>query len=858
MALYPGMRVLLASFIGLLFAGLALAGPATKVDRAVYGNAVRLIEKLYLYPDEVQPHDLLRSAARGLMNEIDWLMVESSDTDVTLLHGDGTAIGMVSVGSWEGLPDALHQLERLVLGSGHPVGAVDVRLELLKGLTSALDRYSRVLHGEGKERFEIRLSGEYEGIGATLDRRDGRLMVVDVLPDGPAERAGLRARDAITRIDGKSTVSLPRNEAVRLVRGEVGTQVVLTVDRGGEPQDIAITRARVTEPNVRWRVLDDQVGYVRITHISQRTVENLQNALARLREAGALERGLVVDLRGNTGGSMKEAARSADMFLTEGLLLRTEGPDGGRVQNLQAEMRAEGEGDEPPIPVVIVVDERTASGSEIFAGALVELERAAIVGTRTYGKGTVQKIYSLDGDTQLKLTIAQYVLANKRLIADVGIVPDVVVGRVELNRYGVRFHDFDEGAQRTTFADILPHVVERNGWRELTEGEEAGTRVPDRDLPVEIARRAVLRTQGTQRADVLASLQAVAAEARAEQESFLIQAFEQRQIDWSPAEEEGTFVDAAVRLTAQPSEHDKDTYTVRVEVENREEVPLHRALVELDCSTLRAWDNVVIPVGRVAPGEIGHGEVLVPLPPGVDPREDVVTVRLRADRRPPLVVGDEVLAARSSPLPRLSVTARLVPHPGGLHRAEVTIHNLAAHPISGIEAKFAYPFGLDVELVDMMARIPVLPAKGSERLDLTLSLGDDAPAVLPLDLEIQAERYRTLASWPLSLPVDGAEVTLQSPEIKLRHAITSAPVGRIGLPLVVTDDRKLDHAVVYANGRKIAWVPGGRSTLELRPEVDLFAGVNRILVVAEDDQGLRERHWLFIRGEPRVSVDAEP
>src|SRR5262249_10167246 len=151
---------------------------------------------------------------------------------------------------------------------------------------------------------------------------------------------------------------------------------------------------------------------------SQQTVENLRAAMAELDRAGALDAGLVIDLRGNTGGSMKESASVADLFLGEGLLLRTQGSDGGRVQNLQAEMFATRAGTEPDIPLVVVVDDRTASGSEILAGALLELGRAALIGTRTFGKGTVQKVYNLGPDVRFKLTVARYILANDREITE--------------------------------------------------------------------------------------------------------------------------------------------------------------------------------------------------------------------------------------------------------------------------------------------------------------------------------------------------------------------------------------------------------------------------------------------------------
>lgn len=839
-----------------LLAGLVAAPHAYAIDPLAHSNAVRLIERLYLHASDLRPQELLLGSAQALSREIDWLIVEPGTTDVLLRHGDGRPIGAVSVGSWDGLPHALLQLETLVHESGHPLGDVDVRLALLQGLTEGLDRYSRVLHGERKERFETRLSGEYEGIGATLGQRDGRLVVVDVIPGGPAESGGLQVGDVVLRIAGQSTVNLPLADAVRLARGRIGTRVGFTVQRDAQDVELQLTRDRVTEPNVRWRVLDDQVGYLSISHISQRTVDNLERALHALRAQGAIAQGLVLDLRGNTGGSMKEAARVADLFLERGLLLRTEGPDGRSVANLQAEMWADARGNEPRVPLVVLVDDRTASGSEIIAGALVEHDRTAVVGTRTFGKGTVQKIYNIDDEAQLKLTVAQYVLANQRLIADEGIVPDVVVGRVELGAESVRFHDFDEEAQGTRFVDILPHVLEHREWR--------GQSRDPVDLPLEIARRAALRAQLPTRVAALTALRRVAAEVRAEEERHLAEALSHRGIDWSPAPAAGPVPLARVNLSAAPDPDRKDVLLLRAEVENTGAESLHRVLVELDCDTFRFWDDVVVPIGRLEPGRRVAVDIPVSVPPGIEPREDLVKVRLRADRRDALRLGEQVLAARSSPLPEVAVRARLVPRPGGTHRAEIVLQNLSGLPIADIEARFAYPHGLDVELVDMAAKIPVLGAHDEQRLDLTLAIGPSAPAALPLELEIRAGRYGTLLDWPLSLPAGGAEVKLQGPRIEPRHEIVSAPVGRFALPLVARDDRRLDHVVVFANGEKVAWTPGMGSQAEVRAVFELKPGANRVLVVAEDDQGLRARRWFQVRGvtpgspEPHepASVDA--
>ena len=821
----------------------------------VYRSAVRFVDQLYLGRDRIDEVELLRSAARGLESSVHWLRVSAVGRSVILRHGDGSVLGTVEVTSMDDLPRALAALEELVGHRG--VEDVDLRLSVLGGMADALDRYSRVLADERLARFNVRLSGTLVGIGATFRLDEDRMYVHRVQPDGPAAEGGLVPGDEVLRIDGRSTVNMPLSEATRRLRGDDGTQVVVQVQRDGRAVRAVLTRAVVTVPNVSHRVLEDNVGYVHIDHISQRTVENLRAALDRLVAAGALDNGLVVDLRNNTGGSMREAARLADVFLDHGLLLRTVGRDGGRVQNLESEMRAGPSSEDLDVPLVLVVNGLTASGSEILAGALLEHHRAALVGTRTYGKGTVQKSYPLADGVNLKLTVARYILANERRITEAGLVPDVAVGQIRLDGSGVRYLD---GWQDTRLAapweEIVPEVSESPGWR----GRER-----ELDLPLELARRAVASAEGSARERVLAELKGHAQQMRAEQEQELAQALAVKGIDWSPAPEDGTFPQASVDLTADPI--GGDTYRLTVVVTNDGDTPLHRGVVQLTCPSFPSWDDRVIPVGRVRPGQTGQGELLVHLPPGIRPRVDEVSLRLRADRRPPLAAGIQILAAESRLLPALQVEAALVhradavgPHGHPVHESRVTVHNLAQVPIPGLEVHFGYPDDSHVELLDRAARAPHVDPRSEAELVLAMEVAPSAPLVLPMDLVVESDVYRTLAQWPLALPTTGDSVLLQAPKIEVRTGSAEARVAEdIQLPIVVTDDRAVNHVVVWVNGEKIAWMAGGGARVFLRPTIRLLPGDNRMVVETRDDQGIAAREVVNLLGtvvSPNSAADA--
>ena len=829
---------------------LAQTGTAA-VPSSAYARAVDLVDSLYLYPDRVDAVAMLHAAAKQLANEVDWLLVTPIDDGVDLRHGSGRPIGAVTVGAVQTLPEALSALEDTVRESGYPLGDLDVRALLLDGMCRALDRYSTLLVGERKERFDMRLRGTVVGIGVEFDPIDGdALRIETIVRGGPAELAGMRPGDAVLRIDGRSTVGLPNATARKLISGDEGTQVVLHVDRAGTPLDIALTRAEGVVPNVSWRVLGDSVGYVAIEHVSQRTVVNLVAALDALEAEGALDKGLVVDVRGNTGGSMRESALVADHFVESGLLVRTLGRNGQEVPNLQPRIEARNSGTEPRVPLAILVDDRTASGSEIVAGALLELDRAVLIGSRTYGKGTVQKSFDLDsvGAAELKVTVAEYVLAGERRIADAGLIPDATVGEILLDQAGVRFRGWDPAWQGVAWEDIVPAVVERPSWRGIDPGEN--------DVALEIGRRVVLAARDPSRSAALAALGPVVTAVRAEEEQRLETALLAHGIDWTAAEVDGGVPDAEVRVSAVA--RGRDRYQVTAVVDNSGNTRLNRAHVELVGPGW--WSGLVVPIGAVPAGQAVSGSVTLDLPAGVEPRDDIVALTLRAHRRPPLEAGEVALRAGSTPTPRVAVSAHLLPVSATEARAEVTVRNLSQVPLTGLDGHFAYPVDASIELASAGAILDTLGPLKSHRFEVGLSLGADAPPVLPLEFELAAERFGELARWNLPLPRDGTPVVLEAPTVQVRQPVLVAPTGRFTLPVMVADDRGVDHAVVWVNGQKTAWIAGGSTQVAFDTQVVLAAGSNLITITATDDQGLPARRTFSVRGEdsPDPAVDAGP
>lgn len=351
-------------------------------------------------------------------------------------------------------------------------GAVD-------GLLARLDPHSAFLRPEVYRAMREETSGEFEGVGIELSARDGDLVVVAPVADSPGERAGIRHGDRIVEIDGAPARSLGAQEASRRMKGPAGTTVRLTILREGSPRPLvlALVRDRVRTQSVDWRVADRARGiaYVRIRLFQERTDRALKKALDGARaELGGELRGLVLDLRSDPGGLLEQAVKVADRFLEDGIIVSTE-TRGGRSVEVE---RAHAKDTEPGYPMAVLVNGGSASASEIVAGALQDHGRAAIVGTRTFGKGSVQQVIDLPDGSGLKLTIARYYTPLHRSIQDRGIEPDLVVPELPEgggpHSPGVKPAARGEVAPDPQLAAALTQLASRQG----REGRPAGASTP--------------------------------------------------------------------------------------------------------------------------------------------------------------------------------------------------------------------------------------------------------------------------------------------------------------------------------------------------------------------------------------------
>lgn len=295
----------------------------------------------------------------------------------------------------------------------------------IRGLLTDLDPHSAYLDAEQSQSLSEAASGAYDGIGLELVQQPDRsLLVISPIDDTPAARAGMRPGDIITAIDGQPIEADSVEAAVAILRGEPGSTVMLTVLREGQPAplEVAVVRDTIRITSVRTRLLQPGYGYLRISTFQSDTGLDLRKRLQELAEPGALQ-GLVLDLRSNPGGLLNAAVEAADAFLDDGLIVSTK----GRLPFSASQFNASPGDVLDGAPIVVLVDSGTASASEVLAGALRDHRRALVMGSRTFGKGSVQTVLPLDNGDSIKLTTARYYTPSGRSIQAAGIKPDIAL-----------------------------------------------------------------------------------------------------------------------------------------------------------------------------------------------------------------------------------------------------------------------------------------------------------------------------------------------------------------------------------------------------------------------------------------------
>jgi carboxyl-terminal processing protease len=418
-----------ALLVGCLSCGLTANGhpyEPTVGRPEVFVEVTRVIESSFWDPNKLNPQALFRGAVDAVEPDVQRLggtIGYKGQQMAVSLNGYSKVIDLSSIATLAEMVHAFVELHTFLLQhqrlNGHPT---NWEYRAIEGMVKSLDGNSAFMPPHEFREMQEETRGSFGGIGIRIGVEDEQLVIVEPMDGTPASKAGLKQGDRIVKIDGQSTQGLTLQEAVRRMRGPVGSRVVLSIVHRGavDSEDVSITRAKIELKTVESQLLDGHIGYAKVRGFHETTMQEIEKALGRLSQQKM--EGLILDLRNNPGGLLSQSVKVCYLFVDEG---RTVVSTEGRLRNQTSRFMSNGGGQYRQYPLIVLINAGSASGSEIVAGALQDLQKATVIGTKSYGKGSVQTIFPLQDGSGLRLTTAHYFTPSGRSIDHVGIVPDI-------------------------------------------------------------------------------------------------------------------------------------------------------------------------------------------------------------------------------------------------------------------------------------------------------------------------------------------------------------------------------------------------------------------------------------------------
>ncbi len=588
-------------------------------------ETLKMIRSKYVDPERVKPKAMLVSALDFVQRDVAQVIVRQEGQNEVVVQV-GAESQKFRVDNVQGHWDVAARLREIFAFLQKNLKDTDVDLREVEyaacnGMLHTLDPHSTFLSPEAYREMNMQTSGAFGGLGIVISLRDGVLTVMRPMPGTPAGRAGLKRFDRIVQIDRESTLNMPLDDAVRRLRGEPGTKVSVSVVREGEggwkdPKPFELERESIKVASVVAKQLEGGIGYIKLKNFQATGDAEVEAALRSFRQTGPVK-GLILDLRGNPGGLLDQAAKIADRFLNDGVIVATVGAGEGR-----EEKRAVAPGTEPNYPLVVLVSGNSASASEIVAGALRNLDRALIVGETTFGKGSVQLVFPdvTAEHAALKLTIAQYLTPGDVSIQGVGVPPDIELDPMTVDKLEMDLFVQKEGPkERELHASLSnaraqpiakPEEVvryqftseEREKYRDLGSDAEDEAQL---DFSVRFARElAASMPAGAPRPEALRAVRPVVEKFRKEELAKVAAELGKLGVDWAPpAGATAKRDDLEVKVETDRTEAKAgEPMTLKVTVKNKGTEPIYRLRAATE-SENGYFDQKELVFGKIAGGE---------------------------------------------------------------------------------------------------------------------------------------------------------------------------------------------------------------------------------------------------------------
>jgi carboxyl-terminal processing protease len=600
----------------------------------VVNEVLKTIRDRYVDPRRVKPKEMLLSALDYVQKDVAQVIVVRDDNPSNVRVRVDTQEKQFRVddvvGPWDvssHLRDVFAFLQDGLRGTD--VDLRDVEYAACNGMLHTLDPHSVLLSPEAYKEMNLSTQGQFGGLGIVISIRDQQLTVMNPMPNTPAGRAGLKKYDRITKINNESTLNMGLNEAVNHLRGAPGTKVTVWIHRDGSDgwsssRPFDLTREVIHVASVEHKLMDSGIGYVRLKQFQANTTSDLQAALLDMKKNGELK-GLVLDLRGNPGGLLDQAAKVVDAFVSDGPIVATVGnPSEGR-----EEKAAHGEGTEPNYPLAVLVNGSSASASEIVTGALKNHDRAVVIGETTFGKGSVQLVFTdLPDKAALKLTIAQYLTEPGDVsIQGVGVTPDIQLDPMTVDPLEMDLNADTGGIKERDLSRALSNVRAKDGGRpaEVVKYNlpikdrllmrERGGDLDDNfelDFPIQFARGLLAHVQPGKRAEQVRQAKPFIADTRRAEVDKVAEELKGIGVDFSDAPAEAAAaptptppVGVEVKVETDLPNNEAtagEPMSLRLTVTNKGPTTLYR-LAAVTKSEDPLFDNKELIIGKLEPGK---------------------------------------------------------------------------------------------------------------------------------------------------------------------------------------------------------------------------------------------------------------
>lgn len=870
------------TFLSLGFYGRVFSAPDFSISEArLFTNTLYAIDRYYIDAERVNPTQMLIEALNSMQREVpEILVVFDGEKSAAVTVGVATKLFTIKgIKSLKKLESKTREILSFIeLHYNGDIDLKDIEYAAVSGILSTLDPHSMFLNPEVFKEFKVGTKGEFGGLGIVISIRDGNLTVIAPLEGTPASKAGIKAGDKIVQIGDESSINMSLIDAVNRLRGKVGTSIRIVIERPGisAPLSYMLTRALINIDSVQHELIEDsgkRFGYLRIMNFQSNTDEDVGKALEDFTGKGRLD-GLILDLRNNPGGLLTQAVVISDRFLSKGTIVSTV-ERGGSVMGVDE--AKESKNDLSQIPMVVLINEGAASASEIVAGALRELGRAVIVGRRSYGKGSLQTILEVGGESAVKLTIGEYLPAGTYPIQSVGLSPDIELVPVIVDKDQIDLienkilseKDLDKHLKGEGNLEEALYKMRYLMPKEDEIGKEIGSdeytekpKIAD-DLAVNLSRKILVAAGLSDRKAVLDNAAKVIEDESKNEGNKIVAALKGLGVNWT----DGVFdekPDLVMNLEVKDEKgiikdiNAGQKVKLELSIKNNGKAAIPR-LIAVSSSKSIFLDGKEFLFGMLNPGEVKKWSVPIEMPGYLPNEELLMDFALQSGGKDLPVKAYGILSVKGVLPPRFAVSSKLRENsvkPGEVLHIDVEVKNVGEgasdkETVVALSNKSGEEVFIETGRIRLGEMAPGESRKGTLEFHYQPDFSKDK---IEMELSVLDSAHLVTLNQKLNLEIKGSVLTppsgefYEAPVISMESSPVHTKVANLSLTGRINDKTGVRDYFVFVGDKKIAYKPNpsGSGGLKLNVNLSLEPGNNIIVVTARDTDGLQGRVLMSI------------